>query len=56
MCTSGGPMSTSFNKYHGNRTNTLHFLKNAYKKLGCFSPYTKLEESTCMIGLQMKKG
>jgi hypothetical protein len=46
----------TLNKYHGNRTNTIHFLKIVYKKLGCLSPYQKLEESTCMIGLQMKKG
>ncbi len=54
MCTCVGHMSTSvmatMNKYRGNKTNIVHFLKIAYKKLGCFSPYKKLEESTCMIG------
>jgi hypothetical protein len=30
-------------KYHGNKTNALHFLGIAHKKLGCFNPYEKLE-------------
>jgi hypothetical protein len=29
-------------KVHGNKTNALHFLKIAYKKLGCFNPCEKL--------------
>jgi hypothetical protein len=32
-------------KYHGNKSNALHFLKIAYKKLGCSSPYEKLGRS-----------
>jgi hypothetical protein len=32
-------------KCHGNITEALYFLKIAYKKLGCFSPYEKLGRS-----------
>jgi hypothetical protein len=32
-------------KYHGNTIDAFHLLKNAYKKLGCFSPYEKLGRS-----------
>ncbi len=66
MCTSMGHMSTNFNKifghqlwqqsrkYHGNKTNALHFLKIAYRKSKCPSPCEKLGKLTFMIGLQIK--
>jgi hypothetical protein len=32
-------------KYHGNKIDAFHFLKIAYNKLGCPSPYEKLGRS-----------
>ncbi len=39
------PIMVAIKKYHGNKSNALHFLKIAYKKLGCSSPYEKLGRS-----------
>jgi hypothetical protein len=38
-------------KYHGNKTNALHFMIIAYKKLRCHNPYENLEDLASMIGL-----
>jgi YesN/AraC family two-component response regulator len=40
------PIMAAIKKYHGNKIDALHFLKIAYKKLGCFSPYKKLGRSS----------
>jgi hypothetical protein len=39
------PIMVAIKKYHGNKTNALHFLKIASKKLGYYNPYEKLGRS-----------
>jgi hypothetical protein len=36
------PIMAAIKKYHGNKIDAFHFLRTAYKKPRCFSPYEKL--------------
>jgi hypothetical protein len=48
MCTSARHTSivVAIKKYHGNKTNALHFLGIVYKKPWCLNPYEKLGRSS----------